>query len=161
MVDKTRNQLVADIAHDMIAETVPQELALFSLTSETYFQNPDKMRQSQKGKDEMLGFGVDAATVALLSPIILTIVDEAIKVITGEVIPEHIKKSGIVRKLFKRDRPVREENKQVELPQSLTPDQLQKVQEQAISSALQFKISREQAELLANVLVGKLALANN
>jgi hypothetical protein len=161
MVDTTRNQLVADIAHDVIAQTVPQELALFSMTSEAYFQDRDKLLQSQEGKDEMLGFGIDAATVALLSPVILAVVDEVIKVITGEVIPEHIKKSGIFRKLFKKDRSRREGDKQVNLPLSLTPDQLQKVHEQAISSALQFKVPREQAELLANVLVGKLALANN
>jgi hypothetical protein len=159
MAEKTRNQLIADIAYDIIAQTAPRELPLFSMTSEAYFQNPDRMRRSQKSKDEMLGFGIDAATVAFLSPIILTIVDETIKVITEEVIPEHIKKSGIVRKFFKRDRPAQEASKQVKL--SLTPDQLQKVQEQAISSALQFKVPREQAELLANVLVGKLALASN
>jgi hypothetical protein len=93
MPDITQNQLVADIAHDVVAQIAPQELPFFSVTTEAYFKNPNKMRQEQAGKDEMLGFG--AGEIAAFSPIIITIVDDVLNYILGDVIPQEIKASSI------------------------------------------------------------------
>ena len=93
MPDITQNQLVADIAHDVVAQIAPQELPFFSVTTEAYFKNPNKMRQEQVGKDEMLGFG--AGEIAAFSPIIITIVDDVLNYILGDVIPQEIKASSI------------------------------------------------------------------
>lgn len=154
MADTTQNQLVADIAHDVVAQMAPQELPFFSVTIEAYFKNPNKMRQEQAGKDETLGFG--AEDIAALSPIIITIVADVLHFILGEVIPQVIKESDIVSKIFKKAK-----DKQVTLPLSLTPEQLRLVHEQALKSAMQFKqLSRAQADQLATSLVGRLALAN-
>ncbi len=155
MSEVAQNQLVADIARDLVAQTAPQELPLFQATSEAYFKNPNKLLKGQAGKDEMLGFGVETVSVILMSPIVLTIVDEVVKVITGKVAD-----SGIIRKILKKLGLVKEKEEKVTLPLSLTREQMQKVHELAFERALQFKLSKSQAELLADSLVGRLALAN-
>jgi hypothetical protein len=160
MADTTQNQLVADIARDVVAQMAPQELPFFPARSEAYFQNPHKMRPDQTGKDETLGFGVDGATIALMTPIIMSIVDEVVKVICEDVIPDEINQSGIMNKMFKMFRSAKKGNKKVTLPLALTPEQLKQVHNKAISSALELNLSKVQADLLATSLVGKLELAN-
>lgn len=159
MVEIAQNQLVTNIAYDLIAQIAPQELPLFSVTSEAYFKNPGKLLKGQKGKDEKLGFGIEIAAV-MASPIVLAIVDEVVKVLVGEVIPGEIKESGIVNKVFKKILPVKEKDRKVALPLALTPEQLQQVRDQTITTALKCNLSRAQADLLADSLVGRLALAN-
>lgn len=159
MADITQNQLVADIAHDVVAQMSPQELPFFSVTTEAYFKNPNKMRQEQTGKDEMLGFG--AGEIAAFSPIIITVVDDVLKYILGDVVPKGIEASGIMSKIFKNRQSTHAKDKQITLPLSLTPEQLRLVHEQALKSAMQFKqLSRAQADQMATSLVGRLAMAN-
>jgi len=56
------------------------------------------MLKQGTSKDESLGFGVvEVGSAILMSPIILKIVDEAIKSIVEEV-----KETGIIKKLLKR-----------------------------------------------------------
>jgi hypothetical protein len=159
MADITQNQLVTDVAHDVVAQMAPQELPFFSVTTEAYFKNPKKMRQEQVGKDETLGFGV--GEIAAFSPIIIAIADDTLKYILGELIPQEIKASGIMSRIFKNKRSAHTKDKQVTLPLSLTPEQLRLVQEEALRSAMPFKqLSHAQANQLATSLVGRLALAN-
>ena len=153
MADTTQNQLVATIAYDLVAQTAPQELELFSITSEAYFKKPDQVRKNAAGKDEALGFG--AGTIAALSPIIITVVDEVLKYILGELIPQGIKESGVLNKLFKKNRARRDRS--VTIP-PLTAEQMHQVYNQALKSALQFNLPRAQADQLATSLVGRLAL---
>lgn len=155
MGEVARNQFVAGIARDLIAQTAPQELPLFQATSEAYFENPSKMLKGQTGKEEMLGFGLETVSAVLLSPIVLTIVDEVVKVITDKIAD-----AGIIRKLLKKLGLVKEKEKKVALPLSLTHEQMQKVHELTVEKALQFKLSKSQAQLLADSLIGRLALAD-
>src|SRR5437660_8088092 len=113
MTEITQNQLTTNVAHNLIAQIAPQELPIFQVTSEAYFKNPDKMLKGQQGKDEMLGFGFELASAILMSPIVLAIVDDVVKVIVGEVIPNEIKESGIVGKMFKKLHPDKEKDKKV------------------------------------------------
>ena len=46
-------------------------------TSEAYFNDPKALERSGGGKDEMLGFGVDAAVV-LVTPVALTVAKDVI-----------------------------------------------------------------------------------
>ena len=160
MVEVAQSQLVTNVAHDLIAQIAPQELPLFSVTSEAYFKNPEKLLKGQKGKDETLGFGIEIASAVMMSPIVLTIVDEVIKVIVGEVIPGEIKKSGIISKISKKLRPDKEKDKKVTLPLPLTLEQLKQVHDLTLSEAGRFNLPKPQAELLADSLVGSLTLAN-
>ena len=44
------HQLIAQIASGTVAEFAPQELPTFSVISEAYFDNPEKMRKGLSGK---------------------------------------------------------------------------------------------------------------
>lgn len=153
MTDTTQNQLVTEIAYDLIAQTAPEELSLFTVTSTAYFKNPHQVRKELESKDEKLGFG--AGVITALAPIIITIVDGVLKYVIEELLPQEIKESGIIGNIFRKKQRV---NNKVELPMSLTREQMQLIHDQAIKSALQYKLTRTQADQLATNLVGRLAL---
>ncbi len=149
-----RNQLVDDLGSDLVARFAHQEMDLFRATSEAYFKNPAKMLKQGTSKDESLGFGVvEVSSAILMSPIILKIVDEAIKSIVEEV-----KETGIIKKLLKKIGVVKDEEKKVQLP--LAPEQMRQVHDTALKTALQFNLTEPQARLLADSLVGRLALVS-
>lgn len=160
MTDKTENQLIAELARDLISKTAPQELPLFRANSEAFFTNPEKLLAGQKGKDEMLGFGVGEA-VAMMTPAVLAVTGEVVKFLV-----EEFKKtakdestafiSEAVKKMFKKFRP---EEKKENSPAPLTPEQLNQVRELALKKARQLKLSDARCKLLADALVGSLAVA--
>jgi hypothetical protein len=151
MVDVAQKQLIASISRDLIAQAAPQELPLFPAVSEAYFKNPNKMLKDQTGKDEMLGFGVEAVSAVMMSPIVLTIVSEVVKLIT-----EEIQESGIIRKMFKKFGHAEDEAKPVSRP--LTPELMEKMHQVAFEKACQYNLSQAKAEQLADSLVAKLAM---
>ncbi len=153
MPDTTHEQLVTEIARDLVAQAAPQELFLFQETSEAYFKNPGKMLKGLSGKDEPLGFGlVEIGSAILMSPIVLAVVDEATKALAEEVTEAGFVKK-LIRKLFHRS----EERKNA--PPQLTQEQMEQVRKQAFDSARQFNLPESQAALLADALIGRLALA--
>jgi len=153
MNDIDQDQLITQVAHDVVAQMAPQELSLFPTISEAYFKNPRKMREGQAGKEEMLGFGMEAVSVVLMSPIVLTIVDDVI-----QALAQGVTESGIVRKLLQKLHLVKRETEKISMP--LSPEQMRQVHQLTIVKARQFKLSESQAQLLADSLVGRLALAN-
>lgn len=160
MTDKTENQLIAELARDLISQTAPQELPLFRANSEAFFTNPEKLLAGQKGKDEMLGFGAGEA-IAMMTPAILAVTGEVVKFLA-----EEFKKtakdestafvSETVKKMFKKFRP---EEKKENSPAPLTPEQLNQVRELALKKARHLKLSDARCKLLADALVGSLAVA--
>jgi hypothetical protein len=161
MAEPIDNQLIADLTRDIIAQTAPQEMPLFRAHSEAYFRNPDKALAEQKGKDEMLGFG-SGEVVVLLTPIALTVVAEVVKFIVEEV-KKSVKDesssliSETVKKVFKKFRP-EQKKEDKKTPSALTPEQLERVREIALQKARQLKLSEARAKLLADAVVGSLAV---
>ena len=151
MADVAQNQLIANIARDLVAQTAPQELPLFQATSEAYFKNPNKLLKGQSGKDEMLGFGVvEVVSTVMASPIILDIVSEAVKLIAEEA-----KDAGFFKRLFGKSRSAEEEAKG---PRPLTRELMEQIHQVAFEKARQYKLSEAQAAQLADSLVAKLAM---
>jgi hypothetical protein len=161
MAGLVKDQLVVDLARESVAQVAPQELPLYRATSELYLRNPDRLLQAQKGRDEPLGFGVDAGVV-LLTPVIITVTKEVVEFVAAEVMKSVRTESSnliseFVKKMFKRFR--REgEARGEELPPPLTPEQLRSVRELALEKARQLQLSPSRAELLADSLVGNLAV---
>lgn len=160
MTDKTEAQLIAELARDLISQTAPQELPLFRANSEAFFTNPEKLLAGQKGKDEMLGFGVGEA-ITMMSPAILMVTSEIVKFLIDELKKTVKDESSAligetVKKMFKKFRP---EEKKENAPSPLTPEQLAQVRELALKKARQLKLSDERCKLLADALVGSLAVA--
>ena len=50
MTDTARQQLITDIARDVITQTAPHEWPLFRASSEAYFKNPEKFLNGEAGK---------------------------------------------------------------------------------------------------------------
>ena len=154
MSDPDQNQLIADVARDIVRQTSPEELPLFRATGAAYFKNPDKVLKEQKSKDELLGFGAGEA-VALLTPYALVVVTEVVRFVTEQVQKSVAAESAdligdIVKKLFKRVRP--EENNV--LP--LTLAQLAQVREVTYESARRLNLSDDRASLLADAIKGSM-----
>lgn len=149
-----QNQLIADVARDIIIHTAPEELPLFRATSAAYFNNADKLLKGQKDKDELLGFGAGEA-VSLLTPYALIVVSEVIRFVTMQVQQSFATASAdiisdIVKKLFRKVQP--EENNL----QPLTSGQLAQIGKVAYESARRLNLSDDQATLLANAIKGSM-----
>lgn len=161
MTGLVEDGIVADVARDQVALVAPQEEMIFRMISEAYFQNPDGALKQRGGKDEMLGFGVEAG-VMLLTPVILTVTKEVVEFLAGEVIKSVQTQSAsiineFVKKMFKRFR--REETKGEKLPPPLTRDQIARVRALALEKGRQFRLPENQAGLLADSLAGSLVTA--
>ena len=151
------DELVAALARATVEKAAPEELPLFRATSEAYFEDPQALERNG-GKDEMLGFGVDAAMV-LMTPVVLQVAKDVIGFL-GEQLRERAREQGegaidrVIARLVKKDaagdsEPVDE----------LTDEQLEQVRALAIKKGRALKLSDERATLLADSLVGSLALA--
>ena len=151
--------LVAALARASVERAAPEELPLFRATSEAYFDDPSALERP-KSRDDMLGFGVDAA-VMLVTPVALAVARDVIQFI-GTHLRARAEKEGegaIDRVL---DRLLRRDDEPVATPASpaeLTDDQLEQVRTLALEKAKQLKLSDAKAELLAESLVGSLATA--
>jgi hypothetical protein len=151
------NQLIADLARDVVAKAAPQEMPLFRANSDAYFKDPQKALKPAEGRDEALGFGVEAAAV-FITPFAMAVMSEVVKFLTSEL--QNALKAegsdavkGAVKSLFKKFRPPEE----TKIP-SLTPKQLAQVRKLALEKALQLKLSESKAALLADSIIGSLAV---
>ena len=149
--------LVAALARATVEKAAPEELPLFRATSEAYFEDPQALERSG-GKDEMLGFGVDAAMV-LMTPVVLQVAKDVIGFL-GEQLRERAREQGegaidrVIGKLVNRDG-----EGEAEPVEELTDEQLEQVHALAIKKGRALKLSDERATLLADSLVGSLATA--
>jgi len=78
MADLTQNEMVGDIARDVVTQLAPQELPIFRAVSEAYFANPDHALKNLKSEDGVLGFGLDP-TAFLFTPVVLHVLAEILQ----------------------------------------------------------------------------------
>ena len=158
MTQELTDTVVADAAREILARTAPQEMPLFRATSEADFADPEKALADRKPKDEMLGFGIEAAAL-LLTPVVIDVTrrvvlfliaqfGDAVKKESGEAV------DGFVHDLFHRGEGEGEAKEDVP---DLTPEQLDEVREIAYSRALELDVPEDRAGLLADAVVGRLA----
>jgi hypothetical protein len=158
MADTNDNQLVAEVARELLADVAPQEKALFRSISESYFKNPEETLSAQQGKDELLGFGA-AEAVSLVTPALLALLSEVVKFLLGEA-QKAMQNEGTslvndtVKSWFGKLRP-KEEKK---APPPLTAEQLEQVRKIALKKAQQLKLSEKNTKMLADAIVGSLAV---
>jgi len=160
MAVSNENELVDALARDIITQIAPEELLLYQSISEEYFNNPQKLLDEPSKKDEMLGFGVGEAA-ALLTPIVLGVTAAVVKYIGDEIRKSVQEESSTligewVKKFFKIFR----SSEDKEIP-ALTSSQLEQVRDVAYRQARQLKLSEQRAELLADAVVGSLAVSED
>jgi hypothetical protein len=158
------DQLIAGLARDQIAQMAPQELPLFRAQSQAYFSDPTKALQRRKPKEDMLGFGAEAA-VTFLTPVVLEVTRSVIVYLVAEVEKTAKTESAgvvhnLVRQLFKKFAPASGGNAAPGTqPAALTAAQLAEVRRLAFEKARQLNLAESQANLLADSMVGSLAIA--
>jgi hypothetical protein len=154
----TPDDLVAALARAAVERAAPEELPLFGPVSEAYFSDPAAL-ESGKRRDEMLGFGVDAA-VMLLTPVALQVARDVLGFL-HEQLRERAREQGesAIDKLVARIVGKKDDAAAAEPVPGLTPSQLSKVRELALAKARSLKLSEDRAALLADSLVGSLATA--
>jgi hypothetical protein len=159
MEDSMYNQTVAEIARDVLIQLAPQEKALFRPISESYFRNPEKTLAENKAKDEMLGFGA-AEAVTLLTPVILAVSVDVIKFLVAEAQKAlQSESSSLINETVKAWFGKFRQTDEKKTPPPLTADQLEQVRKIAIKKAQQLKLSEKNTKLLADAIVGSLAVA--
>jgi hypothetical protein len=155
------DELVAELARGAVAKTAPQELPLFRATSRAYFDDPESVLQAQRGKDEMLGFGVEVA-LTLLTPIALTVAKDVVQYLAGVAATTAKDESApvvrrLVRRMFGRFAgDAAPAGTPADTTAALTSGQLEEVRRLAREKALQLDVPEAQADLLADSIVGDL-----
>ena len=158
MADSENNQLAAELTKDLLTQLAPQEKALFRSISESYFKDPEKTLADQRARDEMLGFGA-AETITLLTPILLSVSDDVIRFLFAEAQKAMQSESSsliseTVKSWFGRFR----QDADKKSPPPLTPEQLEQVRKIAVKKAQQLKLSEKNTKMLADAIVGSLAI---
>ncbi|MEA2223867.1 MAG: hypothetical protein QOH83_2243 [Solirubrobacteraceae bacterium] len=151
-------EIAIDLAHDVLTQVAPEELALFAVTSSAYRADPGGVAPS--ARDEMLGFGAEAITA--LTPVMLSVAGAVASYVLAQVraVAQEESESairGMVRKLFRLS--AKGDDAGAPAPPVLTGDQLRLVRDIALERARALKLPHEEAQLLAEALVGRLAIA--
>ncbi len=159
MEDSANNQLVTQVAKDLLSQVAPQEMPLFRSISASYFKNPEKTLADQKAKDELLGFGA-AEAVTLFTPVVLAMSSDVIKFLFAEAQKAMKSEStslinDTVKSWFSKVHGTEDKKS----PPPLTAEQLEQVRKIAIKKAGQLKLSKENTQLLADAIVGSLAVS--
>jgi hypothetical protein len=160
MTDPGENELVKAVARDVVLEIAPQERPVFSAYSEAYFKSPEQALRASTGKDDALGFGVEVV-IPMLTPIVLAVTSEVVRYV-GQELGKAVVAGGArlgtaaVSTAFKTQAaaPAREQG----IP-PLSQEQAKEVRKIAFDKALALKLSPDQANLLADSMVGSLRLA--
>ena len=148
--------LIISIAHDVVEQVAPLELDFFSALSTAYRNNPGIVRRQQAMKDDDLGFGGVEATVSVLAPTILLIVQQVLVKISNDATEKGEKGLGALfhhlrTKIFKSASASKPANKP-DSPEYLSID----IWKYTYKTARECKISEKKANQIADVLVEKL-----
>ncbi|MEO1400632.1 MAG: hypothetical protein AAFV72_05180 [Cyanobacteria bacterium J06635_1] len=164
------DQQTRQLSEQLVNEIAPKETILFQATSDAYFKDPEAtLKEAQKAPgDDLMGFGAGGAVI-LLTPIILEVTKTALRLAARlgqqaveDAVSERLQAetSGVLGKVvsfFKKLLGQPEPQAKVE---QLTLAQLKAVRQVALTRAQELGLEDTQAVLLADALVGKLALAD-
>lgn len=152
-----QKQLIVDISEDVVAEIAKSELVVFPQLSEEYFLNPQKTLQHKSERGTPIEFG-GTELVVLLTPIILDITKDVIK----DLLKDRVTKTGgslidkfltFLKQIFRKSDP---KIKPKVVIDSLTPEQIAQIRQQAFEKACALNLDVEKANLLADSLIGSL-----
>lgn len=155
--------LVRDLAKKLLRETAPEELPLLRPASERYFADPEKALRERRSQQEVLGFGGEAV-VALLTPIVLSVATDVLTEFATEIAKIGGSRGvaairAALRRLFRLE-PSADETAPAEIP-PITREQLILVRQNAFDRAVMLDLPEAKASLLADAVVGSLAISES
>jgi hypothetical protein len=161
-VDQSR---VEALAHVVVQETAPDELALFGVAATAYFDNPQRAVKAAKANagDDVLGIGVELAdAVPMISTAALWVAHQVVNWLGSEVQASLEETSGgvirsWVRRVLRRLGMGTDDEERTDGAEPLTPDQLARVREVALQRA-QEVLPEKEARAVADAVIVGLAL---
>jgi diphthamide synthase (EF-2-diphthine--ammonia ligase) len=150
-------ELVSELAREVVADASPAELPLFRATSAAYMHDPQSVLEPRRGREESLGFGVEAA-VLLLTPAALQAARKVLEFLAAQVAgAAESEASDQIRRrlhhLVSRDVTPRPAGA------ALSREQLQRVRQIAFDAGIEAQLPEREANMVADSMVGRLALA--
>jgi hypothetical protein len=144
--------VVVELAELVLQRTAPDEVPELPDVAEEYFADPQAVLAA-RGSDEPLGFGLE---LAMLAPIVLAIATPVVGFL-GDIAKDLMKDAAkphvneAARRLLRRPQ-------QPPPPVTLSPQQARTIRDNARSQAMTLGLSEQQAALLADAIVGCLAV---
>jgi hypothetical protein len=138
-----QNELVCELAELALERLAPEEIAVLPETAEEYFRDPRSVLAPRR-RDEAIGFGLD---LALLTPYVLAIATPVLGVLTS-IAQQTLEDASarMIRRLFRRG------------DVSLSASQAEQVRDVALEHARGLGLDDGRAALLADAIVGGLAV---
>ena len=157
-------QVTVDISARVVARLAPREVPLFRPISAAFLADPNGVQQQRSKGDQMLGFG-DGSALPMLTPVVLAVVSQVVAFLAQQLTASlRAETPGVVNALVKRAfKPLRlaAEGGEPAAPApapELTDKQLEQVRTIALEKASQLGLPANQAELLADAVIGELAV---
>lgn len=124
-------ELMSRLSFEVVKEVAPDEIDLFEDIKEEFLKNNDAFLETDpKKREKMLGFGISAGSVQLLTGFVLPIVKDVVMKIAQKKLEKKIDKKEIKR-----------------------------LRDEAYDNAIALGLDKGNAALMADSLAGKLALS--
>ena len=147
---------VSAMARVLVQDAAPEELPLFGAMRRAYLDHPGGGVESKRGREDMLGFGADAA-VMLVTPVAFEVarrvvtylvaqLKSSVEAETSDAIAERVHRLLHCSKGDADGGP------------RLTHEQLEEVHRIAVEHARALNLSETQADMLGDAVVGSLAI---
>jgi hypothetical protein len=151
----TQQELAVRLARAGVARTAPMELDLFDETAAAFFDTGGAARVAAR-HDELLGMGLETVEI-LISGAALAAAVEVVKHLSVQAVDAASRRAfSRLRRLFRRDTPARSA---VEAPaRALPPEEFTRLRAIAEQRAQRFGLDADRAGLLAEAIVGALAM---
>jgi hypothetical protein len=156
--------LVSEVARQVVRQTAPEELPLFSATAAAYFERADRASRPLDDRDDMLGFG-EAVDLTMVTPVALAVASAVVQLVATEIAKATAKRAAeaatdSVAAFFQglRTSSKTEPGTASAATPTLTAAQLAEVRQVAFDKACQLKLPIAQADVLADGVVGTLAV---
>jgi hypothetical protein len=142
-------ELVGELARDLVGAIAPEELPLFTAMSKAWFADPTRVQMNQG--DDVLAFGV-AEAAALLSPVLLAAATHTLNY-AGEQLGRNVAAASVdwlreqLRHLFHRQ----------ESGVSLDTRQIAQVRAITFETARKFRVPKAKATEIADAVTARFA----
>lgn len=166
-LDGAQDALVAQLVRDVLVDAAPEETAVFAAHEQEWLAGDGP---TPERRDEMLGFGAEAAVV-LLTPYVVaaaksvvgyvarTLADLAAEVAT-EAVTEEATPVVVrwLRRVFHVESPAEPPEVPLPAPVALPPDLARRVHDVALGTCQDMGLDEGDARLIADAVAGRLAL---
>jgi hypothetical protein len=151
------DDLVGEIALEVLTRVAPQEIAIFPAASRAYFADKDAALKNLRQGDEVLGFG--SSLTVFFTPVVLYVLSEVVDTlarIARKAVEDGVSKefTAVLQSMFAKFRGPKPDGLSV-----LTKEQIGLIHAKVVSTATRLKVPAAEAGALANAITAQLVTA--